>query len=122
MLREDGPRLKLCRRKLGSHMVAATNLAPIISHHASNSDVVFNARTLPLAGAETLLAGYTHKLTVKVATFLTMPLPPKGQLSFNVEVCNVAAAFKRQPLFTPPGCSYPPGFFHTATTHRRTSC
>lgn len=43
MLREDGARLKLCRRKLGSHMVAATNLAPIISQHASNSDVVFNA-------------------------------------------------------------------------------
>lgn len=44
MLRDDGLRFKLCRRKLGTHKIVSTNLAPIIVQHASDSDLVFNAR------------------------------------------------------------------------------
>lgn len=94
MLREDGPRFKLCRRKLGAHMVPATNLAPIISQHANNSDAVFNART---SFTQMHTASSWRMSTVKVATFLTMPLS-KDKLSFSVQVQQHAPARDCPPL------------------------
>ncbi len=129
MLREDGPRFKLCRRKLGTHQIASTNLAPIIVQHASDSDLVFNARTCCLCvlidlfmcvfyvhgkqhtcAAPTCTLAHTHYSlplhTVKVATFLTMPLTP-GELSFNIQVCMCTYIFYIPACFLFPQSTYP---------------